>query len=127
MALEDLRYALFEHWDVEQVFNKINDLDSELLKLSITLPSVPFDYDAYATAEEWESFLGKLYSYARDGDIVRALRIGRSTWRSMLLLKGRSLSGWWRFRLRRLRSTLKRSKQRGKRQRGRRSGGAGRD
>ena len=124
--LENLRYALFEHWDVDQAFRKINDLESELLKLSITSPSVPFDYDAYAIAEEWESFLGELYSYARDGDIARARRIGRSTWSSKLLLSVRSLSGWCRFRLRRLRFTLKRSKQGGTRHRGRRKGGAGR-
>ena len=127
----NLRQSLFHDEGVLQALNSTHDLDSKLLQLSISLPSLDPDIDSYSVAEEWEIFLDKLYSYARDGDITVARRLGRLTWRFRLSRWGRliwrSVSGWCRFRLRRLRSTLKRSKQGSTRQRGRRSGGARHD
>ena len=122
----NLRQSLLHDESVLQALNSTNDLDSELLQLSKTLPNLEPDFDTYSVAEEWESFLDKLYPYARDGDITGARQLGRFTWRLRLSrwgrLSWRSLSGWCRLRLRRLRSTLKRNRQVSTRQRGRRSG-----
>lgn len=124
----NLQQSLLHDEGVLQAVNNTNDLDSKLLQLSITLPDLEPDFDTYNAAEEWVSFLDKLYPYAHDGDIKGARRLGRLTWRFKLSrwgrLSWRSLSGWCRFRLRSLRSTLKRSKQGSTRQRGRRRGGA---
>lgn len=127
----NLRQSLLHDEGVLQALNSTHDLDSRLLLLSISLPNLDPDIDLYSAAEKWEGFLDKLYSYARDGDITGARRLGRLTWRFRMSrwgrLRWRSLSRWCRFRLRRLRSTLKRSKHGSTRQRGRRSGGARRD
>lgn len=122
-ARQNLTQALFNYGNVVVALQEMGDLDSKLLQLSITLPEFPPDSEADAVAEGWESFLDKLYPYARDGDIAGARRLGRLTWRVRLSRRVRErwrrLSRWCRFKVRRLRSNPKRS-----RPRGRRSGGA---
>jgi len=122
-ARQNLARALFHFGSVVDALQEMGDLDSKLLQLSITLPEFPPDYETEAFAEGWESFLDKLYPYARDGDTAGARRIGRLTWRARLSRRAReswrSLSRWCRFKVRRLRSNPKRI-----RRRGRRSGGA---
>lgn len=122
-----LSSALVHEASVLKALEGIGDLDSELLRLSISLPDFAPDDNEYTHADVWESFLDKLYPYARDGDIAGARRLGRLTWRIRLARRvrngRRSLSRWVRLRLRKLRSTPKRNKRGRTRHRGRRSGG----
>ena len=128
-AQHNLRRSLRPGNDLVDALNRASELFGKLRSLAIDRPDLEeYDFDMYMSAVEWESFLSELYPLARASDITRARRLWRLTWRFRLSrwgrLSWRSLSGWCRFRLRRLRSTLKRSKQGRTRQRGRRSGSA---
>ena len=130
-----LRRSLRPGANLVEAFNETSKLFDKLRSLAIDGPDLePYDYDLTVSVVEWEHFLGHLYPLARVGDIARAQRLGRFTWRHGLWywLRERWRNQRRRFGgrnriLRRLRSTLKRSKQGSTRQRGRRSGGARRD
>ncbi len=125
-AQRNLRRSFRPGNNILDALNEASELFDKLRSLAIDGPDPEeFHHDIVLIAVEWESILSELYPLARAGDITRARRVGRFSWRRRLLI-------WCRIRwlvlwdhssvVLRLRSVVRRSLRKGRRGRKRRDG-----